>query len=82
MTTILTIEGNNPSLAIRRGKNDDSITKIIMYQNNIKHEAVLTQRHSNFITRKLQESCIKNPQKGNIILFLSKDLFLVEVLIG
>lgn len=72
MTTILTIEGNNPSLAIRRGKNDDSITKIIMYQNNIKHEAVLTQRHSNFITRKLQESCIKNPKREILYSFCQK----------
>lgn len=72
MTAILTIEGNNPSLSVRRGKNDDSVAKIIMYQNNIKYEAVLTQRHSNFITRKLQESCIDNPKREILYNFAQK----------
>ena len=72
MTAILTIEGNNPSLSVRRGKNDDSVAKIIMYQNNIKYEAVLTQRHSNFITRKLQESSLKNPKREILYSFCQK----------
>jgi hypothetical protein len=72
MTAILTIEGNNPSLAIRRSKNDDSVAKIIMYKNNVKHEAVLTQRHSNFITRKLQESSIINPKREILYSFCQK----------
>ena len=72
MTAILTIEGNNPSLAIRRCMNDDSVTKIIMYRNNVKYEAMLTQRHSNFITRKLQESSIKNPKREILYSFCQK----------
>lgn len=75
MTTILTINHGQPSLAIR-GNKDEAVTKIIIYDNdrNIKHQALLTDKHQNKINKLFEHSSLKNP-KRNILQKFCNNIF-------
>ena len=73
MTTILKIYKGVSTLFIRN-KEEERVNAIIIYDldKDIKRKAILNERHSKYITAKLEASTLKNPKREIVAKFAEK----------